>query len=152
MVNEEEQQQRNTLPPPYPLAMVVCDNIHRDPGTGKSFLLGCFSVICASEFPAIHPCLALYVSVTNGRGTVPFRVQLVDVNEERDPIWVEENEFELPDPRVVLEMCFCLNNLTFTEPGEYRFQLFACKKFLMERRILVIPAMPGQRNREGDDQ
>lgn len=126
------------LPPPYPLAMVVCDNIHRDPGTGKPFLLGCFSVIHAREFPAVHPLLALYVSVTNGRGTVPFRVQLVDVNEERDPIWLIEDEVEFPDPRVVAEMCFYLTGLTFVEPGEYRFQLFASNEFLMERRILVV--------------
>jgi hypothetical protein len=133
----DEERQWNSPPPPYPLAMVVCDNIHRDPGTGKPFLLGCFSVIHAKEFPAIHPLLALYVSVTNGRGTVPFKVQLVDANEERDPIWVVEDEVEFADPRMVVDIYFLLCNLTFVEPGEYRFQLFASNEFLMERRVLV---------------
>jgi len=151
VVNEEEQQQ-NSLPPPYPLAMVVCDYIHNDPGTGKAFLLGCFSVIQAREFPATHPCLALYVSVTNGRGTVPFKVQLVDVNEERDPIWMVEDEMEFPDPRVEAELYFHLINLNFAEPGEYRFQLFACNEFLMERRILVVKVMQDLVDKEGGDQ
>jgi hypothetical protein len=132
--------------------MVVCDNIHRDPGTGKVFLLGCFSVISAREFPATHPFLALYVSVTNGRGTVPFKVQLVDANEERDPIWMVEDEMEFSDPRVVMEAYFLLANTTFDEPGEYRFQLFACSEFLMERRILVVKAVQDQVNKEDGDQ
>ncbi len=130
-------QDRGKMPPPYPLAMVVCDNIHCDPGTQKPFLLGCFSVIHAKDFPATHPGMALYVSVTNGHGVVPFRVQLVDANEERDPIWMVEDEVEFGDPRMVMEMMFLLMNVTFAEPGEYRFQLFASDEFLMERRILI---------------
>jgi hypothetical protein len=136
-VTRDEERQHAELPPPYPLALVVCDNIHRDPGTGKVCLLGCFSVIHAKEFPATHPLIALYVSITNGRGTVPVRVRLVDANEERAPIWEEEGEIELVDPRVVAEICYHLAGLTFDEPGEYRFQLFASNEFLMERRILI---------------
>jgi hypothetical protein len=132
--------------------MVVCDNIHRDPGTGKAFLLGCFSVIHAREFPATHPVLALYVSVTNGRGTVPFKVQLVDANEEREPIWMVEDEMEFSDPRVVAELQFHLVNATFDEPGEYRFQFYACNEFLMERRILVVKATEDQADNEDGDQ
>ena len=127
-----------TLPPPYPLAMVVCDHIHRDPATGKPYLMGCFSVIHSEEFPAIHPVMALYVSVTNGRGVVPYKIQLIDANEEREPIWCVEDEIEFSDPRMVMEMCFYLAKLKFDEPGEYRFQLFASGEFLMERRVLIM--------------
>ena len=148
----DEERQRNSPPPPYPLAMVVCDNIHRDPGTGKYFLLGCFSVIHAKKFPAVHPLLALYVSVTNGRGTVPLRVQLVDANEEREPIVVVETDVEFSDPRIVLDIRFLLGNLTFVEPGEYRFQLFASNEFLMERRVIVAQVKQDQVDEEGDDQ
>lgn len=125
------------ISPPYPLAMVICDNIHVDPGTGKKFLLGCFSVIHAAEFPAMHPLMSLYVSITNGRGNIPVRVQLVDADEVRDPLWVVENDVEFPDPRLVMEMAFYLGGITFPEPGEYRFQLFASNEFIMERRILA---------------
>ena len=125
------------IPPPYPLAMVICDNIHLDPGTGKKFLLGCFSVIHAREFPATHPMMCLYVSVTNGRGNMPFKVQLIDADEVREPIWAVEQEVEFSDPRMVMEMVFYLGGITFPEPGEYRFQLFASNEFIMECRILA---------------
>ena len=117
--------------------MVVCDNVHQDPGTGKFFLLGCFSVVHAREFPATHPLMFLYVSVTNGRGKVPLKIQLIDANEEQSPIWSVEEEVDFPDPRIVMEMYFGLVNIKFPEPGEYRFQLFAAREFLMERRIII---------------
>lgn len=134
---KSEKKEVGKIPPPYPLAMVVCDNIHRDPGTGKPFILGCFTVIHARKFPATHPVMGLYIELTNGRGKVPCRVQLVDANEEREPLWVTEADLEFPDPRMVLQMVFLLGRITFSEPGEYRIQLFACGDFLMERRILV---------------
>ncbi len=46
----------------------------------------------------------LYVSLTGGRGEVVVRVELVDVNEEQDPIWTDEKSVPFPDPRAVLEI------------------------------------------------
>lgn len=131
------------VPPPYPLAMVVCDNIHRDPGSGKVFLLGSFSTIHAINFPARHGLMGLYVELTNGRGMVPIRIRLIDANEERDPLWEEAHDCEFPDPRMVMQVASLLGGITFPEPGEYRFQIFASGEFLMERRLLV-----SQLNRE----
>jgi len=139
-----KKQEPGKVPPPYPLAMVVCDNIHRDPGTGKVFLLGSFSTIHATNFPARHALMGLYVELTNGRGKVPVRIRLIDANEEREPLWEEINEFEFPDPRMVLQIVSYLAGITFPEPGEYRFQVFASGEFLMERRLLVIQQL--QRN------
>ena len=125
------------VPPPYPLAMVVCDNIHRDPGSGKLFILGCFSTMHAVTFPATHGLMGLYIEQTNGRGVVPVRVRLIDANEEREPLWEDQNDHEFRDPRMVMQMVFLLAGVIFPEPGEYRFQVFASGEFLMERRLLV---------------
>ena len=133
----ETHSERGKVPPPYPIAMVVCDSIHRDPGTGKAFILGCFSVIHAKQFPATHQKMGLYVSITNGRGDVPVRVALVDADEEREPILSLEQVVEFDDPRLVAELTFEMHGVTFPEPGEYRFQLFALDEFIMEQRILV---------------
>jgi len=137
-------ERKGKIPPPYPLAMVVCDNIHRDPGTGKPFLLGCFSVILARDFPATHPGLCVYIELTNGRGKIPFTLRLIDADEDREPVVTMEQEFECEDPRFVVQLIFGLANLTFPQEGEYRLQLFASKEFVMERRILVtsIPGSP----------
>lgn len=125
------------LPPPYPLAMMICDGIWRDPSTGKRFLMGCFSVIQAPEFPCVHPVLWVHVSVTEGRGKVPIRLRLVYAADD-ELVWESPTEeYEFPDPRTVAEFDFGLGSLTFPRPGEYRFQFFVADQFIMERRLIA---------------
>src|SRR5438876_6706405 len=98
---KQKSPKKGKIPPPYALAMVVCDAIWCDPGSGKRTILGCFSAIFAKQFPAVHPIMAVYVALTDGRGKVQIRLQIVDVNEERDPIFKGEAEAEFQDPRVI---------------------------------------------------
>src|ERR1700732_4846019 len=126
------------VPAPYPLAMVISDAIWRDPGTGKRTILGCFSVIHARQFPAVHPVMAVYVAVTDGRGKVPIVLQLVDTENEGEPLFRGEVEAQFRGPRVIVELDFHIGGLTFPRAGEYRFQLFASGEFLIERRLLVV--------------
>ncbi len=139
------EQERGKIPPPFVLAMVISDSIHTDPGSGKRFILGCFSAIFAHTFPAAHGMMAVYVALTNGRGKVPFALQVVDTGDEQDEqvLFRGEGEVEFIDPRAVVELNFFIQNLVFPHPGEYRFQLFAGNEFLMERR-LVVAELPGQ--------
>ena len=125
------------MPPPYPLAMVVCDAIWRDPSSGKRFLLGCFSVLHAGGFPARHPAMAVHVAVTNGHGRMPLTVRLIDDNEAQPPLWGATAEVHFPDPRGTVEMDFMMGPIVFPTAGIYRFQLFAGGEFVMERRIVV---------------
>ncbi len=122
---------------PYTLAMVIADAIWRDPGTGKRTILGCFSSIAATEFPTVHPQLVVYVAITDGRGDTPIKLQLVDAEEEGEPIFQAESEVQFKDPRSIFEMEFHFRAIPFPHPGEYRIQLFASGGFLLERRILV---------------
>lgn len=126
-----------SVPPPFALAIGVCDLIYRDRGTGKRFILGCFSALHAVDFPATHPALCIYLDLTNGRGQVPIRVQIIDADEEREPVWLGESIVDFTDPRLVAEMDFIVGNVQFPEPGEYRVQVFAAGQFLIERRLLV---------------
>ena len=123
---------------PYPLAMVICDHIWVDPGTGKKTLLGLFSMIHAKKFPAKHPLLAVHVSLTDGRGVTPIRLRLVDAEDDSEPILDETGDIDFTDPRIICDMTFHAANVSFQRPGEYRFQLFAHEELLMERRVLVI--------------
>ena len=109
------------MPAPYPLAMVVCDAVWCDPGTGKAFLLGCFSGITAVEFPVVHPLLAVYAALTDGRGTVNVNLKLVDSDEENDPLFDGQMPVQFDDPRMISELAFHLPGITFPKAGEYRF-------------------------------
>ncbi len=125
---------------PYPLAMVICDLAWRDPATGKSTLLGCFSAEMAPTFPLSVLSLGLYVAITDGRGKIPVRIRIIDVDEDREAILDSEVEVEFTDPRMIMEICLNVPGVTFPDPGEYRCQAFANNEFLMERRILAIKA------------
>ncbi|MGZ6032322.1 MAG: DUF6941 family protein, partial [Isosphaeraceae bacterium] len=92
---------------PYHLAMVICDNIHVDPATGKRTLLGTFSVIHTNTFPVAIPLMAVYVSITECRGKFTAWLQIVDVDEEREPVQRIDGEVECNDPLLILELGAC---------------------------------------------
>jgi hypothetical protein len=125
------------LPPPVALAMIICDAIWRDPGTGKLTILGVFSELGARNFPAVHPMLAVHVAPTDGQGKIAVKLRLIDVDEEQEPLFETEQEFEFPDRRAIINMNLHMGGIAFPRAGEYRLQLFARNEFLMERRILV---------------
>lgn len=125
------------LPPPIALAMIICDAIWVDPSTGKQTLLGVFSEIGAKEFPVVHPLMAVHICMTDAEGSVPLKLQLIDVDETREPLFMVENELEFPDRRVNMVMTAHMQGIAFPEPGEYRLQLFGRGEFMIERRLVV---------------
>ena len=129
---------------PYPLAMVVCDFVWRDPYSGKNTLIGTFSVIGGTSFPLVHPSLGVYVSLTDGIGQFSVKLELTDVNDEREPIFELEQLVEVEDPRIVLEIAFQVSEVTFPSPGEYRLKLYANQEFLIERRLILVQAPAGE--------
>lgn len=133
-------------PAPMVLAMIICDAIHQDPATKKSTLLGTFSTINARHFPAVHRQLALHAALTDGHGKTRIRLTLIGPDEAAQPLFSREGIIEFNDPRMVAELNFVLNNITFSKPGEYRFQLYGSDELLMERRLYVItmPSGPPQ--------
>lgn len=123
---------------PFPLAMVVCDFVYRDPYTGKYTLIGMFSTISGITFPLIHPHLFVYASLTGGRGKIPFRLEVVDADEDTEPLAELTGEVDFKDdPRAVQELAFAFSGLEFPKPGEYRLALYANDEFMVERRLLV---------------
>jgi hypothetical protein len=122
--------------PPYVLAMIICDSVYIDPTTSKRSLLGIFSDIIAPSFPVNIAHFMLYAVFTDGHGTTPIKIRLVDANELRDPIVDQDSEVIFHDPRMMADLIFGMVGLGFPEPGEYRLQLLCCGTLLMERRIV----------------
>jgi len=103
-------------------------------------ILGTFSALHAMEFPLVVPQIALYIALTDARGKVPIKIVVIDANEEREPVHVQELELEFPDPIVVMDLVTMIGGITFPAPGEYRLQLFGAGEFVIERRLLVLSA------------
>jgi hypothetical protein len=123
---------------PFPLALVVCDHIWRDPYSGKVNLLGTFNAVASTNFPLVQPVLSVYVALTDGMGNVDLRLRLIDVDDAQEPIFDFQSAIHFADTRVVGELEFSRSRVSFPAPGEYRLQLFANDEFLMERRLHAV--------------
>jgi len=132
---------------PYCLAMVLCDNVHRDGATGKCTLLGTFSALHPRTLPAkVRFCV--YAEVTDGTGEVEFVLQIVESRSLLDDsgdepfVWRPPPEslpkVNLRDPLAVLQLT-CLCSMELPKAGQYHCELLANGTLLMARRIVVFP-------------
>ena len=126
--------------PPTVLSLILCDNVHRDAGTGKFFYLGSFSMFGVSGFPATVPLFFACFALTDGTGRQEVRVQVVDASQvAAEPLGVEGVMAVFPNRFAVLETAVAFRGLTFPAAGEYRVQLVVAGELLMERRIVLMP-------------
>ena len=135
---DESADTKTTVVPPYPLALVVCDQIYQDSTSQKFSILGTFSMITSSGFPAQHGYLAVYFALTDGHGRIPLRFRVQDAEERRSPVVDTTQSILFSDPKAVVEGRMDMANLHFPEPGEYRLQMLAGTELLMERKILLV--------------
>jgi hypothetical protein len=133
-------QSDNLSPTPMPLTLLICDAAHCDPSTGKWSLLGLFNSIHAVDYPTMHPQMVAYLALTEANGMVPLRFQIIEEREIAAPLIVIDAEMTADDPRQVAEIVIPLCDVVFPSAGDYRLQVFACRQFLMERRITVFSA------------
>src|SRR5208337_2191627 len=126
------------MPLPYVVAMVLCNTITLELGSNSITLHGCFSAISAMSFPAVHPRMAVYVALTNGRGNVPFRLSLVHSEGDIRPVFEVQGTIPFPDPLATVELRFPIPPVSFAQPGVYFLQMHVSNQFLMERRLLVM--------------
>lgn len=128
---------------PIPLALMIADEIWTDPSTGKRTILGTFSTLLSTQFPAIHPRMAFYLAITEVRspGSVDFRI--VDINDESEPVLSVSCPIELNNPLVVAEMIAKVENVAFPRPGMYVLQaLWNGAARIIERRLPVADHSP----------
>jgi len=141
---------------PYCLAMVLCDNVHRDAATGKHTILGTFSTLGAKKYPA-KVAFCVYFAVTDGLGPTDLRVRLVDATsglvdevEGKEAVVFEvSQEFDFENPLVVLEGFFRF--LTeIPKAGLYHCEMWAGNELLMSRRVLAAQVPNHQEGDEGE--
>ena len=128
----------NEPPPPDVLSLIVCDQIINDRLTGKHSLIGMFSRVHARVFPATHPQICIFASLTDGHGKVDLTIRIVDANEARKPIVEGKGRVEFKDPRAVAHLALQFHGLTFPESGGYRVQLYSGNELLREARLDLV--------------
>lgn len=129
-------------PVPIVSAFLVCDSVIKDADTGKVSLIGLFNAINVSQFPAVHPSLALFASLTDAEGEYDVRVDLVHV--ASNTLTARFPPPDKPPMRIAsderlnyTDLIVRLQGLRFDEPGEYEFRLFVDGKLIALRRFWV---------------
>jgi len=106
-------------------AMLLCDMVITEKGTGKNSLIGIFESISVKQFPCIYGRMGVYINFTGALGKYTFRLELVDV-EENVTIGVSTvSDFEVVDKLKTVNLVFILEGLKFNHPGRYEFRFFA---------------------------
>jgi hypothetical protein len=110
---------------PSVLAIVLCDRIIIEQGTGKKTLIGIFNNLNAASFPTVQP-VGFYASLTDLEGHYRFDIRVVRLAGDGEELMGgAEAEFTAHDRLAILEMAVNLPPVPFTAPGRYEFQLFA---------------------------
>jgi hypothetical protein len=129
---------------PYCLAMVLCDNVHRDATTGKFTILGTFSTVGAQDYP-LPIRFFVYFAVTDGHGQFPVSLRIASATTDISGEASDQNEvfnqklgdMNFPSPLAVIESVAIVQVL-LNEPGHYHCELHVGEKILMSRRLLAI--------------
>jgi len=119
-------------------AMLLCEHVHADTASGKHTLLGVFDEVRISRFPVDLATFAVYLNLTNLRGT--YEVDLLwlrgDTEEELarlGPI----GGIEVVDPLSRVELVLLGQDLAFPVPGRYVLRLAMNRRHLQDYVIIA---------------
>jgi hypothetical protein len=114
-------------PIPSVVAMLVCDQVIVEQGTGKKSLIGVFENVNSTAFP-MQARLAIYAKLVDASGHYDFLIRLVNLKDETK---VAEIKAEANiDPMAPAEFAINFVGMIFPEPGKYEFQLYANGTYL----------------------
>ena len=83
--------------PPEVLAMILCDQVITDVESNKKSLIGLFDQVETVALPCVIHELHVYLSLTDGHGTLPVALACVTVD-EGEQLFRGEAEVEFEDP------------------------------------------------------
>lgn len=119
-------------------AMLICDYVITEQGTGKKSLIGIFENIGAAQFPFIHQAMSVYVKLTEARGDYQFRLELVDLKNDRILSKGDlPNQIHINHPLETRELIFNFMGLKFDQPGQYEFRIYANDRIFGQKAFMV---------------
>ncbi len=96
---------------------IICDDIRQEAG-GKISLMGLFENIYATQFPAVHPRLAIISEWADGRGEFDLRMQILS-NDRKVILRETASKLKLNDLNFKHRDVSIHFNIDFTSPGTY---------------------------------
>ena len=121
---------------PQILTWVTCDSVHIDPATGKHYLLGCFSNLRARQFPAVHPRMIWFLTLTDLKPG-QHRLRLSYGTEMESIQKILERPFEARNPLDKINLINELRNLRFEKPGAYQILIEVDENPILVTSLLI---------------
>jgi hypothetical protein len=115
--------------------MILCDMIITDVESNKKSLIGLFDRVESPAMPCLLNELHVYLSLTDGHGTLPVSISCIADDEEE--LFCGHAIVEFGDPLQVVELHFVFPHVQFPRHGQYRFQFLAKGALLRERKFYV---------------
>jgi hypothetical protein len=104
--------------------MLPCDHVHYDRSTGRSTLLGVFDELRAPRFPASTGPYAVYLNLTNMRGTYDLDARWLRGDTETEiAALVSAPRIVIADPLSRVEVALIGDDLPLPEAGRYVLRL-----------------------------
>ena len=126
---------------PMGLALIACDLIIHDKQTNKRSLIGLFDQLFTRKLPCIHPALAVFVSLTSGRGKYPCEVRCRH-QQTGEVVFSARGDVTFSDPMRVVELVFNFQGVRFNHEGEHWLECIIDEVPVMMRRIAIVKRQP----------
>ena len=134
-------------PIPSVSAILICDRVIEEAGTGKKTLVGIFERAHAPQVPALVP-FAIYARLTDAEGDYRFRINISFLRSDREEV-IGQLSAEIRNVQArlgVLEVGLNLPPWPFPSFGRYEVQLYANDIYIAHTAIDVIQ-IGGQQER-----
>jgi hypothetical protein len=119
-------------------AMLLCERVIREEGTGQVSLIGIFEGAAAPQMAITIPSMYVYTKMTDAQGDYDLKLELV----RRDDMTVLGEAvlagMHAPDPMGSNEAVFQLQGLVFDKPGYYDFRLWANDGMFLDSKAFLV--------------
>jgi hypothetical protein len=124
------------LPPPIALGLTLCDYVIVEERTKKVSLVGSFTGIAVSEFPAVPNPFSVFAVLTNGLGDVNVNLVVTQLDTDAE-VYVDQMPVHFPDKLAEINLHFRMRRCEFPDAGWYQFTLLADGQWVAQRRVNV---------------
>ena len=123
---------------PYPLAILLCDQIIVDERSKKKTLVGIFDSIYASQFPTKHQLLSVYVRLTDAEGQYNFRMDYVQVKTDKLLGRADIPPVDITGRLKIQELIMQFPPIEILEQGDYEFRLWANDRYIGRAKFTAV--------------
>ncbi len=124
-------------PPPFVVAVIICDTVIVDKATEKKTLVGIFDRVNCPSLPWAQP-MGLYARMTDAEGRYAFKVAVLHLESNTVVGNLQTPEIEIKDRLAFMDLALNLPPVPFKAAGRYEFQIYANDIFIARATIQVV--------------